>query len=138
LRNKGEDERRAGVDLYIGSDGDLKFTPAGDTQLRYGADNALQALQILLSTELGSIVRHPDYGIASGVGEPNASFAVARQKLAEAVGTQVLNDPRFDRLKTLEVESLGSASGYKVFLEVVLAGGNSVIPISFSVNVSQD
>jgi hypothetical protein len=107
-------------------------------QLRYGADNAIQALQILLATEAGALARHPEYGIASSIGDVNTNFAAVRQKLAEAVGTQVLNDSRFDRLKTLQVELLGSASGYKIFLEVVLAGGNSVIPITFSVNISQD
>jgi hypothetical protein len=135
LRSSGEDERRAGVDLRVGENGDLQFTPAGDAQLSYGAANAMQALMILLSTEAGSLVRHPGYGIASGVGDKNTGSTALRQKLAEAVGTQILNDPRFDRLKTLTVQSLDSASGYQVFVEVVLAGGASVIPISFTVNV---
>lgn len=138
LRNRGEDEKQAGVDMYINDSGDIEFTPSGDVQLRYGADNAVQALQILLATEAGALFRHPEYGIATGIGDTNTNIAATRQKLAEAVGTQVLNDPRFDRLKTLEVELLGSASGYKIFLEVVLAGGNSVIPITFSLNISQD
>jgi len=138
LRNRGEDEKQAGVDLLIDDTGDIQFTPAGDVQLRYGADNAVQALQILLATEAGALVRHPEYGIASGIGEVNTNFAAVRQKLAEAVGTQILNDPRFDRLNSLQVELLGSASGYKISLEVVLAGSNSVIPITFSLNISQD
>ena len=116
-------------------DGDLQFTPAGDVQLSYGAANAIQAIILLLSTEAGALTRHPGYGILSGIGDKNTTSTALRQKLAEAVGTQILNDPRFDRLKTLTVQSLGSASGYKVFVEVVLAGGASVIPISFTVNV---
>jgi hypothetical protein len=138
LRNRGADEKQAGVDLFVDESGDLQFTSTGDIQLRYGADNAVQALQLLLSTEIGSLARHPEYGIATGIGNTNSNFAATRQKLAESVGTQILNDSRFDRLKTLEVELLGSASGYKISLEVILAGGNSVIPITYSVNISQD
>ena len=138
LRSKSEDERQAGVDFYIGDDGDLSFTPAGDIQLSYGAANGMQALLILLSTEVASLSRHPEYGIAYNIGDKNTNFAVARQKLAEAVSDQILRDRRFDRLKTLTVELVDGASGYKVFVEVVLAGGQSVIPISFSVNTQVD
>lgn len=138
LRSKSEDERQAGVDFYIDDDGDLSFTPAGDIQLSYGAANGMQALLILLSTEAASLARHPEYGIAYNIGDKNNDFAVTRQKLAEAVGTQILRDRRYDRLKTLTVELLDGASGYKVFVEVVLAGGQSVIPISFSVNTQVD
>lgn len=137
LRSKGEDEKQAGVDLYIETNGDLQFTPSGDIQLRYGADNAMQALLILLSTEVGILARHPEYGIATGIGDVNNNFAATRQKLAEAVSTQVLNDPRFSRLRTLQVELLSGASGYKVFLEAELAGSKSVIPVSFTVNINE-
>jgi len=138
LRSKSEDERQAGVDLYIDDSGDLAFTPAGDVQLSYGAANAMQALLILLSTEAAALTRHPEYGIGYGIGDKNTNFAITKQKLAEAVGAQILRDQRFERLKTLTVELLDGASGYKVFVEVVLAGGQSVIPITFSVNTSVD
>jgi hypothetical protein len=138
LRSKSEDEKQAGVDFYVDDSGDLAFTPAGDIQLSYGAANGMQALLILLSTEVASLTRHPEYGIPSSVGNTNTNFAAARQGLAEAVSKQILRDRRFDRLKTLTVELLDGASGYKVFVEVVLAGGQSVIPISFSVNTQVD
>jgi hypothetical protein len=138
LKSKSEDERQAGVDLYINESGELALTPAGDIQLSYGAANAMQALLILLSTEASTLARHPEYGVGYNIGDKNTNFAVVRQKLAEAVGSQILNDSRFDRLKTLTVELLDGASGYKVFVEVVLAGGQSVIPISFSVNTKVD
>jgi hypothetical protein len=136
LRSKGEDERRAGVDLYVDEKGDLQFTPSGDIQLSYGAANGIQALLILLSTELGSLTRHQDYGISSNIGSKNIRATAIKQKMAESVSKQILNDSRFDRLKTLSVQSLDGASGYQVFIEVILAGGNSVIPITFTVNVS--
>lgn len=136
LRSKGEDERRAGVDLYVDEKGDLQFTPSGDIQLSYGAANGIQALLILLSTELGSLTRHQDYGISSNIGSKNIRATAIKQKMAESVSKQILNDSRFDRLKTLSVQSLDGASGYQVFVEVILAGGNSVIPITFTVNVS--
>jgi hypothetical protein len=135
LRSKGQDERNAGVDFLIGENNDLSFTPVGDLQLSYGADNGLQALRILLSTAQGSLIKHADYGIVDVTGNKNSDAAQIRKTLAESVSHQILNDPRFDRLDFLTVESLGSASGYKVSVGVVLAGGgNNVIPITFQVN----
>ena len=142
LRSKGEDEKNAGVDVLINDDTDLVFTPSGDLKLSYGADNALQALKILLSTEAGSLSRHPAYGTISPVGSQNFNINQVKRFIAENIASQVLNDARFERLDNLTVEYLGSrgsaASGYLVTLGVVLAGGgNTVIPISFSVNVPQ-
>lgn len=138
LRSKSEDEKRAGVDLYVNEDGDINFTPTGDIQLSYGAANAMQALLLLLSTEISALTRHPDYGVSYPLGQKNTDIAIVRQNIAETIASQVLRDGRFDRLKTLTVELLDGASGYKVFLEVVLAGGQSVIPISFSISTNID
>lgn len=142
LRSKSQDEKNAGVDLLLDDSGDLIFTPSGDVKLSYGADNALQALKILISTEAGSLARHETFGIASPVGSANYDPDQTRRIIAENLATQILNDARFERLDNLTVEYLGSkgssASGYMVTLGVVLAGGgNTVIPISFSVNVPQ-
>jgi hypothetical protein len=142
LRSKSEDEKNAGVDILIGDGGDIVFTPSGDLKLSYGVDNALQALKILLATEAGSLSRHPEYGVLTPVGSKNFNIDQIKRFIAESIANQVLNDSRFERLDNLTVEYLGSkgssASGYLISLGVVLAGGgNTVIPISFSVNVPQ-
>lgn len=145
LRSKGEDEKNAGTDIFLDDSGDISFNAFGDFQLSYGAANALQALKILLSTEQGSLRQHGSYGLVSIAGEKNQNPAQIRQAIAESVSDQILNDPRFDRLDYLSVESIAGAdgkpnqpSGYKVSVGVVLSGGgNNVIPISFRVNTPE-
>lgn len=145
LRSKGEDEKNAGTDLFLNDNGDISFNAFGDVQLSYGAANALQALKILLSTERGTLRRHESYGVVAMVGEKSQDPSQVRRAIAESVSDQILNDPRFDRLDYLSVESISSGSGklnqpsgYKVSVGVILAGGgNNVIPISFRVNTPE-
>jgi hypothetical protein len=142
LRSKGQDEKNAGVDLMLKDDGDLFLGDAGDLKLSYGADNALQALKILMSTPLGALNQHPEYGIPETVGTKNVDPEGLKSTIAENISRKVTSDPRFDRLEYLTVEYLSKGSsgpaGYMVSVGVVLAGGaGNVIPISFSVNVPQ-
>lgn len=136
LRSKGSDEKKAGIDLNLNEDGDISFTSFGDIQLSYGMDNAVQAIKILLSTEAGNLPKHNNYGINYPVGNKNLSVSQIKSEIATSISSQVLNDARFSRLDYLKVESIssGSQSGYMVKLGVVLAGGDTVIPLSFKVN----
>lgn len=140
LRSNSQDEKNAGVDLLIGSDGDLQFAPSGDLKLAYGVENAMQALKILLSTSQGSLSRYPDYGIADVTGQFNSKPEQIKSVISESVARQILSDSRFDRLDYLAVEYLSKgpqgASAYVINVGVTLAGGNgTVIPISFAINI---
>jgi hypothetical protein len=142
LSNKGEDEKSAGVDFLLSNDGDIAISEAGDFRLSYGADNAMQALKILMSTSTGSLIRHFEYGIPDFAGIRNVDPDGLRATIAENISRQITSDPRFSRLEFLTVEYLSQGSvgpsGYMIKLGVVLAGGaGNVIPISFSVNVPQ-
>jgi hypothetical protein len=142
LRSSSQDERNAGVDLLLGSGGDLILTPYGDIQLAYGIENAMQAVKILMSTVAGDLSRHPEYGIVNVVGQTNANPGVIQQVLTESIARQILSDTRFSRLDHLTVEYLSKdavgPSAYKISLGVVLSGGgDTVIPISFGINLPQ-
>lgn len=142
LKSKSQDEKNAGVDLMLKDDGDLFLGDAGDLRLSYGADNALQALKILMSTSLGALNQHPEYGIPDVVGIKNVDPEGLKSTIAENISRKITNDARFDRLEYLTVEYLSKGSsgpaGYMVSVGVILAGGaGNVIPISFSVNVPQ-
>jgi len=76
------------------------------------------------------------------IGQANISQERIKDTISESIARQILRDSRFNRLDYLTVEYLGSGptgpSGYKVSLGVVLAGSNNtVIPISFSLNIPQ-
>jgi hypothetical protein len=140
LRSSSQDEKNAGVDLLVDEQGDLQFTPSGDIKLSYGAENAMQALKILLSTSQGSLFRYPDYGIVDVTGQFNSQPEQIKSTISESVARQILSDSRFDRLDYLAVEYLSKgplgASAYAVNVGVTLAGGNgTVIPISFAINI---
>lgn len=142
LRDKGEDEKNAGVDFMLDENGDIALGNSGDLRLSYGAENAMQALRILISTSTGDIVQHPEYGIPEFAGLRNVDPEGLKSVIAENISRQITSDPRFSRLEFLTVQYLseGSAgpSGYVVKLGVVLTGSaGNVIPISFSVNVPQ-
>ena len=142
LRSKSQDEKNAGVDLLLTDSGDLTFTSSGDMKLSYGVENAIQAVKLLMSTTQGELSRHSDYGIVNVVGDLNSKPEVVRQNLTDSIARQILSDSRFSRLDHLTVEYLSKDSkgpmALKVSLGVVLSGGgDSVIPISFGINIPQ-
>lgn len=142
LKSKGKDEQNALVDIFLDKNNDLSFTPYGDLQLSYGVDNGMQALKILISTVKGSRPLHPNYGVLDIVGTKSADRVAESQSISQSISEQILNDPRFDRLEFMTVESIkrsssGGPVGYVVKVGVVLAGGgNNVIPISFEIDSS--
>ena len=140
LRSSSQDEKNAGVDLLIDESGDLQFTSSGDLKLSYSAENAMQALKILLSTSQGALAKYPNYGIIDVTGQLNSQPEQIKSTISESVARQILSDSRFDRLDYLAVEYLSKgplgASAYAINVGVTLAGGNgTVIPISFAINI---
>lgn len=140
LSSSGQDERNAGVDLYINDINDLVINGNNDLQLSYGVANATQAVRLLLSTPAGALRQHPGYGLSVPIGAKNIDTSAVKRFLAQNISNQILRDKRFQRLDHITVQYLadtGGPSGYLVNLGVILAGGrNNVIPISFSVNLS--
>lgn len=126
----------------LDENGDIALSNSGDLRLSHGAENAMQALRILISTSTGDIVQHPEYGIPEFAGLRNVDPEGLKSVIAENISRQITSDPRFSRLEFLTVQYLSEGSigpsGYVVKLGVVLTGSaGNVIPISFSVNVPQ-
>lgn len=96
-----------GTDLALGRDGTLSLA-LRDLATVSGVDNLAQALRIRLTTELGELIRYPDYGNAllARIGSTDPSlrlFAYAE------VSRAVLADPRIERLRSLSVDQAGDA-----------------------------
>ena len=142
LAKSGEDEKKAKVDIAVDPGGDILFSTNGDLKLSYGLDNAIQAIKFKMSTELGSLRRHPGYGLVNVVGSQNNNVANIRDQLVESINTQIADDPRFDRVEELSVDYLVNGAtnegvaGYIIRMSVRLAGGTKIIPISFTINNS--
>ena len=133
-------EKRAGIDLSLDENGDLLFSSTGDVQLSYGLANAIQAIKLKMVTEAGFLIRHPEFGLVSVVGNTNNNIAQVQNLLIESINDQINLDPRFERLENLSVQytvfytGSKNATGFVVQMQVRLAGSSStVIPISFTV-----
>lgn len=134
LADKSDDEKQAGIDLAFNDDGDLVFNPTSDFQLSFGIMNAVQAIQIKMTTEQGQMFRHPEFGLASILGTKLDDPDAARDIVVQSINEMIEEDPRFDRVKKLTVRLDGTA--FLVGLEVQMAGSNTTVPISFTVNTN--
>lgn len=140
LSKSAEDEKQAKVDIAISDNGDLVFTPNSDIRLSYGLENAIQAVKLKFSTELGSLRYHPNFGLVNVLGNKNINVRDVRQTLIESINSQIQADSRFDRVESLSVEYLvdnntnQGVGAIVVSMSVRLAGGSKIIPISFTIN----
>ncbi len=142
LAKSAEDEKRAKVDLAIDASGELTFTTNGDIRLSYGLENAIQAIKLKIVTELGSLRYHPTFGLVNVLGSRNSNIDEIKELITQSLVSQIGIDSRFDRIEGLAVEYLVNSNtnqgvgAIAISLTVRLAGGDQVIPISFTVNNS--
>jgi len=132
LSAKGEDEKRAGVDLLLSEDRDLVFSASGDLQLSYGIANSVQAMQLKLEAEQGQNPRHPTYGLQSIAGDLMSNKSAIQQALTTGITGLVAADSRFSRVENLNI-SFGQ--GYAIIsMDVRMAGTGTLLPLNFTIN----
>jgi hypothetical protein len=134
LKNVGQDEVRAKIDFKLHSSGDLVFKSDGDVQMAYGVENAAQAIKLIISTQIGTLIRHQQFGIPSSIGSKNSNAAGSAAEMESNIRTQIESDPRFGEVRSLDVElNMDSAPTFIVNIEVALAGSDSPIPLTFTI-----
>ena len=141
LQGTKEDEKRQRVDFTLDESNDLVFTPNSDLKLSFGLENAIQGVKLKMQTKLGELRRHPEYGLADVTGQKNVEKDAMKELLVESVNEQISLDPRYDRIESIDVR-YGVPSGnegasiYAIQMQVRLSGGDTVIPISFTITNS--
>lgn len=140
LQSAAADEIKTKVDIAIDDNSEINFTTNNDLQLSYSLANAVQAIRLMIITELGSLRYHPTYGLVNIIGKTNANITQLKDALTQSLITQIQADDRFDRVETLNVNygqtsvtNTSAASAIYIDLTVRLAGSSQVIPISFTV-----
>lgn len=139
LAGKAEDEKQTKVDIAIDANGEINFGTSGDINLSYGLDNAIQAMRLKVITELGSLRYHPTFGLVNILGNKNNSVSDLKNLLIDSLNSQVAADPRFARIESLDVQylindkSATAATAIGISMSVRLAGGDTIIPISFTI-----
>jgi hypothetical protein len=127
------DEKRTKIDLAIDDNGSLMLTSNGDVALNYGLSNAIQAIKLKLQTEVGTNRYHPEFGLVNVVGTKNLDITGIKTLLVNSITAQIQSDGRFDRVESLSIErDSQNPTCLLINLSVRLAGGSTVIPISFS------
>ncbi len=136
LTGSAIDEKNTKVDLAVGENGTLMRNADGDLALSYGLDNAVQAIRAKMLTELGTNRRHPGYGLLNVVGTPTVQAEDTKAALVKVINEQITNDGRFDRVQSLDVTKNTQTTGvaYNITLVVKLAGSNTFLPITFTIN----
>jgi hypothetical protein len=135
LQSKKEDERKAGVDLFLNDDFDLNLTSSSDLQLSFGINNASQAVKLKVASEQGQNFRHPAFGIRTQIGSKADNVELTQQQLVSSITSAVEVDDRFQRVESLVValDDRDETKAFRVQLVVRMAGVDSLVPISFSV-----
>lgn len=139
MTKSAADERRAKIDLAIDDNGEINFNTNGDLKLSYGLENAIQAIKLKMITELGTLRYHPTFGLVNIVGTKNENIDDLKALLIDSINKQIEADSRFDRVENIDVRYLAdggtnqAVAAISITLSVRLAGGSTVIPISFTV-----
>ncbi|NDE91498.1 MAG: hypothetical protein EB059_10270 [Alphaproteobacteria bacterium] len=139
LTKSSEDIKMAKIDLAIDDSGEISFGTNGDINLSYGLANHIQAIKLKMATELGSLRRHPEFGLINLAGSTNDGVDSIREALIASINQQIELDPRFSRVESINVEYLtgpnnNAAGKILISFSVRLAGSGTVVPISFTVN----
>lgn len=139
LAKSAADEKRAKIDIAIDDNGDINFGTNGDLKLSYGLANAIQAIRLKIVTELGSLRYHSEFGLVNILGNKNQNLDDLKALLVESINNQIEIDTRFDRVEGIDIQYLvdnnnnNAVAAMNITLSVKLAGGTTVIPISFTV-----
>ena len=136
LATSAQDEKNAKIDLYIDENKELHYNSFGDMKLSYGLNNAIQAIILKITTIVGSLSRHPDFGLTDVVGFRNSDSQKAKDLLVNNIMSMIERDPRFNRLEYISAEyteNLGNTILIKIVVK--LAGSNTSIPITYSLNL---
>lgn len=128
VKELSSDVKNMGVDLALGSDGDLVINNSGDLSCVFGYANAAQALNLKVQTKAGDLMRDPAFGMVEIAGNYKNSD-INSVLLTLLVDTAVSGDDRFDG-----VEALGyTITDTSVFINTTirLKGSSGSIPLTF-------
>ncbi len=116
------------VDWLLTPTGDLAVNNTGDFRLAAGITNLVQALTLKFSTQLGTSLLNPDFGLPVKPGTMVSDTSAT--KIYTQISAMITSDPRFNGVRGMQVNVTPPSVG--ISLGVQLAGqGQGVFPISF-------
>jgi hypothetical protein len=119
-----QSEKSLGVDLKLGSDGDLIITPNGDLDLSVGTVNGAQAIILKLLYSRGEVKSHPELGTKLQIGGKIQDIGVVRAQIL----TTLLQDSRIQDVKNVNLFQQGST--IMVSMDVYFKNIQSPVPVT--------
>jgi len=126
-KNLSETERKMGIDLKLGDNFDIIVNNQDDFELITGGANAGQAIRIKMNLEKGDLKRHRDIGLGLIIGEKNIDVDF----LFDEFTNTILQDPRFDEVKTFDL----SVEGNTIVITMNLLVTESATPVPLTVKL---
>ena len=120
-----------GIDLLLTQDNDLVITPDGGGRLAVGLQNIVQKVRLVLTTPLGQLLHHPQYGFPLKAGDSVADNSA--QNILNVCKTLFIGDPTFSGVNFVQVVVKPPAAA--ITLGVGIAGTGKVIPITVNVPI---
>ena len=115
-----------GTDIRVDANGDIVVFESNDVATISGEANVLQAIDLRLKTEVGSMITQTAYGLVSQPGLSGTAQAVSyvRMNLIDAL----MKDPRIAQVKNVRV--IIERDSLKCSAEIYLVGYEKSIPAS--------
>jgi hypothetical protein len=115
------------VDGLLTESGDIAIQPNGEWPFVFGLASIIQWTRVALSTPLGSMVLHPDFGFPLAVGQSLADVSAA--DVLKGLQSMFRSGPSFTGVRSAAVDIAGPAA--RVSFELAVRGLDARIPISF-------
>lgn len=115
------------VDWLLTPSGDLAITNTGDFRLAAGITNIIQALTLKFSTQQGTSLLNPDFGLPVKAGQMVSDINAST--IYKQIVAMITADPRFAGVSGLQV--VVSPPSVAINLGVQLAGQTGIFPVNF-------
>lgn len=119
-----------GSDIRLDSNGNIVLQESNDVSLTSGVENVLQAIDLRLKTQVGSMITQTAYGLAAQPGLAGTAQALSyvRMGLKDAL----LRDPRISQVKNIKVGI--ERDQISISTDLVLVGREQSLPVSVLLN----
>ncbi len=115
-----------GTDIRLDQNGNLVVQESGDLALVSGIQNVEQAVDLILNTPSGSMIKQAAYGITAQAGIAGTEIAIKYLKIA--IRTALVKDPRISAVTNMVV-SLGR-DALNISMDIGVVGAEESLPVT--------
>lgn len=116
------------IDWLLDDSGDVVINSFGEVALANGTTNLVQALKMKISTQKGSLLSYPQFGLGLTPGVNVSEIDI--ENVLKDLRDMVTQDPRFSGVQNIELNILPPE--VSISINAILANGNGIFPINFT------